>query len=189
MFNEQIIELIKFIVAVIAPVLAGYIGVKYGLKEIRLQKRLDYVEKQLNNFYSPLLGIRKEIRAKSEVRLKIHEADDKIFQERNNINQTPNMELVDKQIDYNNLQLYEEILPNYNKMLKIFRDNYCLAEPETREFLFDFVEFVEVWNRHEKESIDVNVIKEIGHTEEKLKPFYEELEKRADILRQELSNK
>jgi hypothetical protein len=75
----------------------------------------------------------------------------------------------------------------YREMLTIFRDNYWLAEPETKEFYSGLVEYVEVWNRWKAKSVTGETIREIGHTEEKLKPFYQELEKRTEILRSELS--
>ena len=46
-----------------------------GRREIR-QRRLSFIEKQISEFYSPLLGIRSEIRMRSELRVKIHSTAD-----------------------------------------------------------------------------------------------------------------
>lgn len=187
---EQIIETIKFIVSVLAPVLAGYIGVRYGLKEIKVQKSLDFIEKQLNQFYSPLLGIHKEIWAISEVRTKLSQTGDEVWKDKCRTDEHDSMlDLLDKEISYNGEQFSKEMLPQYNKMLLIFKNNFWLAEPETREHYYTLVEYVELWNRYEKDSLNLDVAQKIGHTEEKLKPFYQELEIRNDILRAKLSQK
>jgi hypothetical protein len=77
----------------------------------------------------------------------------------------------------------------YREMLTIFKDNYWLAEPETKKFYNELVEYVEGWNRWKAKGVTAETMKEVGHSEENLKPFYEELDKRIDILRNELSKK
>lgn len=185
-----ITETIKFLVSVLAPLVTGYIGIRYGLKQIRVQKRVDLIENQLNKFYSPILGLRKEIRAKSELRLKIRIIGDEAWKEECEATGasgvSPNIMPYEKEIGYNNTQLKEEFIPSYNKMLQIFRENYWLAEPETREFYTKLVEYVEIWNRNFNNGLPPKVAKKIGHTEESLRPFYEELERRTDVLRKEL---
>ena len=181
--SEQTYEFIKFLVSVISPLIAGYIGVRYGLKKIKIQKELDFIEKQLQKFYSPLLGIHKEIKAKSELRLKIEKASHEVWQEKNKRGGSPDITPVKDEINYNNQQLKNEFMPQYNQMLSIFKENYWLAEPETKNFYFDLVEFVEVWNRSLKDEVQPEVIEKIGHTEKNLHPFYKELETRTGILR------
>jgi len=185
-----ITETIKFLAGVLAPLLAGYIGVRYGLKQIKVQKRIDLIENQLNNFYSPLLGLSKEIRAKSELRLKIKQLGDKAWAEkceqfRMGPNQ-PDITPYTNEIEYNNEQLRIDFLPKYNKMLDIFRNNYWLSELETRDFYPQLVEFVEIWNRNFNKGLPPDVAKKINHSEEKLKIFYDELELRTNKLRKEL---
>lgn len=185
-----ITETIKFLVAVLTPAITGYIGIRYGLKHIRVQKRIDLIENQLNKFYSPILGLREEIRTKSEVRLKIDKSGEKVWTEAckdgRACGESPDITPYKKVIDYNNKQLKEEFIPSYNKILQIFRENYWLAEPETREFYAKLVEYVEIWNRSFNDGLPPGVAREIGHTEESLKSFYDELELRVDKLRQEL---
>jgi hypothetical protein len=184
---EELFDTIKFIVPPLATLLAGYIGVRYGLKQIKIEKHLEFIEKQLKEFYSPLLGRRKYIRAKSEFRLKVEIISGKQWKKNAEKGTQQSTESVDNEIEYNNRQLYEEFLPMYREMLTIFKDNYWLAEPETREFYNELVEYVEGWNRWKGKGVTAETMREIGHSEEKLKPFYEELEKRTDILRLELS--
>ena len=71
---ELLVDVVKWTLAPICTLLAGYIGVRYGLKQIRIQKRIDFIERQLRELYSPLLAYQKEIRAKSELRLRISKA-------------------------------------------------------------------------------------------------------------------
>lgn len=180
---------VKFIVPPLATLLAGYIGVQYGLKQVRIEKHLEFIEKQLREFYSPLLGRRKYIRAKSEFRLKVETISGRQWKENATKGIVQPVESVEKEIEYNNKQFNEEFLPMYREMLTIFKDNYWLAEPETRQFYNELVEYVEGWNRWKAKGVTAETMREIGHTEEKLKTFYEELEKRTDILRSELSQK
>jgi len=186
---EEILNTIKFIIPPLATLLAGYIGVRYGLKQVKEEKRLEFIEKQLKEFYSPLLGRRKLIRAKSEFRLKIETISGRQWKENAQKGIEQSTESVDKEIEYNNNQLNSEFLPMYREMLTIFKDNYWLAEPETKNFYNELVEYVEGWNRWKAKGVTAETMKEVGHSEEKLKPFYEELDKRTDILRDELSKK
>ncbi len=80
-------------------------------------------------------------------------------------------------------------MPYYRKMLSTFTENYWLAEPETCKFYSELSEFVELWERFLAESIPGEVIKKLKHSEEKLQPFYSELEKQLYQLRKELSEK
>lgn len=187
--TSEIIEAIKFIVATTAPFLSGWFGLRYGLKQIKEERRLTFIEKQLKEFYSPLLGIHKEISAKSEYRLKVGTISGRLWKEnvQNKIEQS--IDSVHSEIEYNNRQLKEEFLPLYREMLLIFRSGYWLAEQETKHFYSELVEYVEGWNRWENKGINTQTIQEIGHTEGKLKPFYKELEKRTEILRSELAQK
>lgn len=187
--TPDIIEAIKFVVAVVAPFLAGWFGLKYGLIQIKEERRLTFVEKQLSEFYSPLLGLHKEIRAKSELRVKIEEAGGKLWNEGVAAGLPPSIEPTEKEIAYNNKQLRDEFLPMYREMLAIFRKGYWLAEPETRNFYADLVEYVEGWTRWEAGGVPPAVMQKIGHTEEKLRPFYNELTERTDVLRKELAQK
>lgn len=188
-FIEEFFNTVKFIVPPLATLLAGYIGVRYGLRQVRIEKYLEFIEKQLKEFYSPLLGRRKYIRAKSEFRLKVETISGKQWKENATKGIEQPVEFVDKEIEYNNKQFNEEFLPMYREMLTIFKDNYWLAEPETRQFYNELVEYVEGWNRWKAKGVTAETMREIGHTEEKLKSFYEELEKRTDILRSELAQR
>ncbi len=187
--SADILETIKFVVPPLATLLAGYIGVRHGLKQIKIEKRLGFVEKQLKEFYSPLLGIHKEIKAKSDFRLKVETISSRQWKENATKGIEQSVKSVDDEINYNNRQLNEEFLPMYRELLNIFKNGYWLAEPETKKFYSELVEYVEGWNRWKGKGATGETMKEIGHSEDKLKPFYKELEERTEILRQELSSK
>lgn len=183
-------EVIKFIVSTITPFLAGWMGLKFGLRQLKEERRLAFIEKQLNEFYSPLLGMHKVIREKSILRLKISKAGDKGWKENVHNGQNPSIEPIKDEIAYDNRQLMEEFIPTYKKMLDIFRDQYWLAEPTTRCFFGDFVEYVEIWNRFIKRGVSMISLEGIGgHHEEKLQPFYDELEHQTAILSKQIAQK
>lgn len=193
--NPEIIDLIKWALAPICTLLAGYIGVKYGLKQIKIQKRFDFIERQLKEFYSPLLGCQKEIRAKSELRLKISKAANEAWGElcerspKPFLDHNKEFEPYNKIINYDNQQFKYELLPLYRKMLSMFRENYWLAELETLKWYSELCDFVELWERWISNNIPADVIGKINHGEDKLKSFYQDLENHLKALREELSGK
>ncbi len=183
------VDLLKIVIPAAITFLAGWIGVRSGLKQLRVQKGLDFIEKQLKDFYSPLLGYRNEIRIKSELRQRISELSNEAWQELckkhegdMSWNHDKSFEPFDKIITYNNEQLTTELLPQYRKILEVFRDNIWLSEPETREWYKELCEFVEVWNRSESKSLPAGVLRKLEHREYKLQPFYDHLEEQIDIL-------
>lgn len=89
-------------------------------------------------------------------------------------------------IEYDNKQLFQELLPLYRRMAELFRTNYWLAEPDTRAFFPELVEFVELWNRSEQKSLPVEVVQRLRHGEEKLNDFYAHLRKKHDELREKV---
>lgn len=190
---ELFVDLLKWALAPICTLLAGYIGIRYGLKQVRTQKKLDFIERQLREFYSPILGCQKEIRAKSELRLEISEAAKKAWKEvcesapKPFLNHDKEFEPYEKMIEYDNEQLKNELLPLYRKMLLTFRENYGLADPETDKWYSELCNFVELWERWISDNIPAEVIKKLDYSEKRLNPFYRELENRIDILRSKLS--
>lgn len=159
-----------------------------------------FITKQLQDFYSPLLGIRMEIRTRSELRERLSEAADAEWQQlvaearasggveavqRLQEEQFPTFK---RMIDWDNKKLFEELLPAYRSMIHVFREHLWLAEPDTLEFLSGLVEFVEVWERVRDDSVPMGVVTRIGHGEEKLKPFYDHLESRVKELRGKLKD-
>lgn len=196
--NPQNIELARWAITIGVPALAGLAGVVIGAwltgRRERDQRRLAFAEKQLKDFYSPMVGFRTEVRMRSELRVRIHKTADVVWRELServpqasaealrDITRTRGPEFK-KLIDYDNKQLQEELLPTYRQLAKLFRENLWLADPDTREHYKRLIEFVEVWDRWLAKSIPTEVIERLEHSEENLKSFYEHLQQRHDDLR------
>ncbi len=71
---KNAIDLLKIIIASGMTLFAGYLGYRYGIGHLKRQKKFELIEKQLKDFYSPLIGCIKRIKAKSELRFEISKA-------------------------------------------------------------------------------------------------------------------
>ncbi len=165
-------------------------------KRNREHRKIAFIEKQLSEFYSVMLGLQQEIRINSELGEKLSSAASSAwnaysaahkgpqFQDQNN-NELQKYKAI---ISYDNEKLQNQLIPAYNKMLNLFRDKLWLADEETRVFYPTLFEFVEIWNRHLQGSIPFEVIKIMKHTEQNLHPFYHHLQnqrnKLHDLLKQ-----
>jgi hypothetical protein len=165
----------------------------FGLRQSAEARRNAFREKQLSEFYAPLAGLRQQVRAKSDLRLKISGAAESAWQEE--VSRYHGQIMHDheeriapfkKIIAYNNDQLEKELLPAYRQMLAIFTDRYHLAEPATRAYYSSFLEFVEIWNRFMAESLPTDVLERLKHSEDAVKPFYEHLENKVTEFQTEL---
>src|SRR4051812_38960544 len=119
----------------ILPSFIGFLGVLVGAFMVRGnergRRRLDYVEKQLRDLYTPLHSLRQEIRALSELRVRIQHAADAAWRELcadRPAGSVPDHAPFEKIIEYENEQLKVVLLPAYEKMLQTLRDNFYLAE-------------------------------------------------------------
>ncbi|MCK5230969.1 MAG: hypothetical protein KAR13_11920 [Desulfobulbaceae bacterium] len=202
--TPETFNMIRWIIPVTFPAISGLVGVLIGAwlsnRQHRKKQKLEFLEKQISYFYSPLLGIRDEIRMLSELRQKISQSADRHRKKMcADAMESGGPEYVEKltserrddfmkSIEYDNRQLTESLLPSYRKMASIFRDNYYLAENRTRNFFRVLLEFIDIWDRWLDKSIPHEVVEELAHGENPLQPFYEDLEKTHDELRTKLSN-
>jgi len=192
---NNLIDLFKIAVPSFFTLLAGYLGYRYGISQMRSQKRSEFVERQLREFYSPMIGCLKKIRAKSELRFEISKASNPAWRKICNEHPKPFIdhekyfEPFKKSIMYNNKQLREELIPLYDEMVSIFTKNFWLANSATRKWYSELSRFVDLWHRWLGESIPVEVIQEMDHTGERLEPFYQDIENQLEELQKELSNK
>jgi hypothetical protein len=139
------------------------------------QRRYAFRERQLQDFYSPLLAIRKEIDARKKLRAKIHELADSEWQKLANEayqSSDPHASSTlmqrrwphyEKAAKYDERKLSEEVIPTYRKMLSTFRDNLWLAEPETRPFFKTLLEYVDVLERWLADSLPVEILAKLDH--------------------------
>jgi hypothetical protein len=199
--DQQSLDILRWAVSLVVPTVAGLVGVLIGAwltsrREIR-QRQLAYLEKQLSSFYSPMLGLRNEVRTHGVLRVRVQNEAGVAWQQL--CDETQHLDVLERQritqerspeftrlIEYDNSKLHEELLPAYRKMVTVFRENYWLPEPETRSFYPELVEYVEVWNRWVDKALPVEVLKRLDHGEAKLGPFYEHIERLHDAIRNKL---
>jgi hypothetical protein len=184
--------------------LAGFVGVVVGAvlagwltsRREREKRRLEFVSKQLGEFYSPMLGLRSEVAAHSALRVRLQDEAGAAWKdlcdgvapgpESQQLTATrfPKFEAL---IQYDNDKLRTKLMPAYRKMLEVFRDKLWLAEADTRAHYPTLVEFVDVWERYLSDSLPGEVLKRIDHSEAKLHPFYADLQVQHDRLRAEVA--
>jgi hypothetical protein len=186
------------IVSIAVPAVAGLAGVLMGAwltgRSQRQDRRQAWLRRQLDEFYSPMFGMRARILAKSSSREKVEKAaeaawnrllpgSDREGQRELELKAVVWMQAI---ISDNNRQLAEELLPMYRKMVDDFSEHLGLAEPETRTYYGDFVHFVDVWDRHLRGVLPGEVSAELGHREAALHPFYRDLADHMERLQKEL---
>ncbi len=175
--------------------IGGWIAVRGQRKERRHQR----VRQQLDEFYGPMLGMRKQIEARSELRAEIQSLDNEEREERRRASrgQRPSLEEISEQredlvrsIDYDNQQLRTVLLPIYREMRDYFASHISLAEPSTREHLPALIKFIEVWDRSFESAFPGDTLRKVSDRhEEKVKPLYEDLQSQLDRLSEEVKEK
>jgi hypothetical protein len=148
-------------------------------------------KQQLEQFYGPLLAMHKEIRSRSELRVKLQNAIDEahlgdmLRAGPGNIEAAsdPHLPAIINNIKDESATFSDVLMPRYREMITVFREKMWLAEKETRQYFPALVEFVDVWDKILDDRLPRSVAPAIGHTESNLKPFYEHLEEEHDRLR------
>lgn len=102
----------------------------------RINREVAFRTRQLEELYGPLLSLRNEIRAHSNLRMKLEGAVAKPYAN------GEDLEPVLKNIKDANETFWQLLMPRYHKMVEIFQDKMWLADPETREYFPQLVEFV-----------------------------------------------
>lgn len=201
--EQQAFDVVRWIASIAIPAVSGLAGVAIGAwltsRREQKQRKLAFLEKQLSTFYSPMLGLRNEIKAHEAFRLRVQneasaawtqlcaETENLDIEARQRISSRHGPEFT-RIVEYDNAKLHEELLPAYRKMVELFRECYWLAEPETRTHYADLLEFVEVWNRWIDKALPPGVLKRLEHSEDNLAPFYEHIEQMQNAIRQKLKD-
>lgn len=190
-------------VAIVAAA-SGLLGVALGgyFTALNQKRERQYrrIGDQLGEFYGPMLALRAEVLAKSELRCKISGLADSEWRTlMENARKVGEQHLreVDEQrspefkkiIEYNNRQLVEDILPIYRKMVEIFRSKMHFAEISTIQHFGTLVEFVEARNRWLDGSLPNEVLEQLSPSEKKLYLFYEDLAETFGRMQQGLREK
>ena len=187
-FIHYLIELTKILI----PLVAVYLVYRFGIKQIINQKRLEFVDRQLREFYSPMISYRNTIITIRELQENIFKATDIKWKEFCEINPKPtdqDFRKYDNSLKFDKKQFREEIITLYDKMVSIFNENYYLAEKETRNYFNELYCYVNIWHRWLEDSIPYEVAIELKYSEESLIPFYNDLDKQEKILTKKLSFK
>jgi hypothetical protein len=170
------------ITAVVA--LVGFGGVLLGAwlteRQQQAQRRAEFLEHQLRDFYSPLLALHDQTLAKKRMREKVFQVAQK--------DPRVKREQFDQLAQHDAEHFVEELFPDYEKMLTVFRDNLWLADAETQSYFPDFFEFVEIWRKWLKGTLPTMMVPAYGHSEEPLQPFYEHLRRKLEELQTKLSH-
>jgi hypothetical protein len=190
----------NFLVQVFLILLSALTAAWFTRRHYLHQRRLAFREQQLREFYSAILGLRKIIQAKTEIRVKVWTASDETWkqlcqearrsyapietQERLSRERFPSFQ---KGIDFDQDQLRNEVLPMFRQMVVLFKEKYWLADPDTQQFLPALTEFVELWDRNIAGAMPWEVIEHLKPTEKGVEPFYQHIELKHEALRKELS--
>jgi hypothetical protein len=176
--------------------LIGTIGTQWATsRREKATRRVAFKKQQLEQFYGPLLSMHKEIRARSELRVKLQATLDG-----SHLNDTlragsggveaasdAHIPAIVANVQDENQTFREVLMPRYREMISSFREKMWLAEPETREYFDQLIEFVDVWDKILVDKLPRSVAVTIKHTEENLKPFYKHLADMHDRLRADVS--
>jgi hypothetical protein len=176
--------------------LLGTTGTQWAIgRRENAARRTAFKRQQLSELYGPLLAAHKEIRARSELRVKLQEAIDALHSTSMlqagpaNVESASDahMPAIFTNIQDESQTFRDVLMPRYRSMIEIFREKMWLAEPETREYFGELVEFVDVWDKILADKLPRSVAPAINHTEANLKPFYVHLQDVHDRLRREIS--
>lgn len=162
------------------------------------ERQTRFFREQIGEFYGPMLAMRAEVLAKSELRLKISGAAGAAWhglvaearrgggiQLVREVREA-SFPIFEEIIKYNNRQFAEEIMPIYRKMAERFVEKMHFAEVSTIGYLEELIDFVEIWNRWLAESLPGEVVERLGHSEEKLFPFYRDVASQFVALQTEV---
>jgi hypothetical protein len=197
-------SIVESIASIVIPAAAGLGGVTLGAFltawNDRRRRRLDFIEKQLQELYAPLLSIRKHVRALSELRVRVATVSGNVWEElctdaRKRGGAQALQELRAERssafnaiIEHENEQWKSELLPSYKQMLTIFREKFWLAEDSTREHFQKLIVYIELWERALNRTIPGEVIAQLDVREAELEPLYSDLEQTFRALRSKLSS-
>ncbi len=163
----------------------------------RIERRNARIKEQLMEFYAPLRGMRADIKAKSDLRVKVEAiAGDKWQQNFTVVDDPEAKRQIDERVwpeyeklkQYSDDQLISDIIPTYRKMVEHFMSHMGYAEESTIAHYPAFVEFVEIWNRFLARSLPRGVAERLSQAEKNLYPLYDDIETNAKHLSEKLKS-
>lgn len=198
MTDQQQFQLVTVCISAGAGLLGVLVGGAIGIINGYIQRKREGVRQRLEHFYGPMLAIRSRIKAKSELRLELSriagEEWPKLFASARQMGDPeasmktererwPQFERIIEDADKD---LGQEIIPAYKQMVDLFVTNMYLANEQTRSFFPKLAQHVEILELHYNAPLPREIAIRLDHTEQKLYPFYEELEKQFRDLQRRL---
>lgn len=190
--TKEWVSLWKIIIPSAITFATVYLAYRFAVNQARTKRKTDLIERQLFEFYSPIWGCIKRIHAQGKLRAEISHASNAAWQkvcERSPKpfhNHKEEFAPYKNLIEYDNEQLTSEVIPLYDKALEIFTSQFWLSEESTRQYYEEFYRFVEIWHRYLNRSLPMDALRELEHDEEKLKPFYDDIETKMLDLKKKL---
>jgi len=201
MIYETVMTLISAGSGITGAVLGAAVSGKLSRRNEADRERKQRLREQLDMFYGPLLSIRYQIKAIKEFQLELStitgEELPKIFVagDGDRVNNPDTLRQISEDrspsfqavIEYSNRQYLGDVLPAYRKMITVFQEKLHLAEPSTQKHLPELIRFVEIDERWVAKSLPREVVPRLNQSEERLKPFYEDLEANFAKLQKSLA--
>lgn len=196
-----------FLERLLFPALLAVLVYVFAVRQLKQKRQIDFAEKQLSEFYAPMLGARAEILNHSQFDLYMKNAsyqEDRKRLERD-ANRPIDHYLLGELKNYENElerffgninhRLINERIDAYIAMRDLFAHKMAYADADTRAWYDYFYAFVEMWrvlrenDRQESSFLPQGVRSRLGamFDEEKLQPFYEHLRARCDYLQREIA--
>lgn len=179
----------------VAGTLGGvYVAQRHMRRHAREVKALEFTERRVRDFYSPMVGCFKRIHTLSSLRAEVSRTADVTW--RGMCARAPKPFLEHEKAyepfkaitEFDNEQLYAEILPAYDRMVAIFTEQYWLADAETQRHYVGFCRFVDIWHRYKAHSIPPAVLLELTHSTEAVDTLYSTLERKLREYTDQVAN-
>ncbi len=142
--------------------------------------RIAFIDRQIEQFYSPMVGLRRKLLALDSVNSLVGRS---ILDEMGSFpseidlaQMTDPQKVFMRDVDYTNEQLTSEILPIYEEMVRLFRDNHWLVEPATGAYEELLISFVEKVKRDLQNALPREARKALPKNDKDLEGFYAEVE-------------
>jgi hypothetical protein len=187
-WQEKLIDLgrvtLPAIIAVAGTLGAAFLTYWFLSRQARAAKALDFVERRVREFYSPMVGCIKRIGVWTELQSEMAAAADVEWRQICDRAPKPFMdhgkrsEPFKRLIEHGNEQFYTEILPLYDRMVAIFTEHYWLADEKTQRHYGELCRFVDIWHGYKATAIPPEVLLKLKHKGEELYPLCEMLERK-----------
>lgn len=191
MTNQDVsiwISLIDLAKIVLPMIIVAFLSYKLGNKKSLYEKKLEFITKQITEFYSPMLGYIYRIEASNLLQKELSKLAEEAWKEI--VANSPKDKNLDEEfkpfqklIEYDNKITNEEVLPLFYKMHDIFTQNYWLAEDSTKQHYLKLSRYVDVWRRFQDDSIPRQVLWKMEKDENLLIPFKTDIKNKLDYLK------